>query len=399
MIEQALEIDILKNLSLDMHQGINTVTENVEYLESGIPILQSKHITKGFLNLEDTKYLSEKDYLKYKDKYQANIDDVLVCNIGTIGKSLRIDKAEKFLIAWNLFLIKLDNTKLYSQYFAHYLNHLSDQNYFDKFLTGGTVKFINKKTMGNIQVPILPLLQQQKIASILDAADALRQNDKALIAKYDELTQALFLDMFGDPVSNPKECKIVELGDICSKITDGVHAKPEYTETGVPFISVKDITTGALKFEKCKYISEEAHVKYFKRCNPEYLDILYTKVGATYGRPAIVDIKDEFSLYVSVALIKPKKDIINPYFLKEVMGNPVIKRQADKSIKGIGVPDLHLNMIKKFLLPLPPMDTQILFSERVGKIEEQRAIAQKSLEHSESLFNSLLQKAFKGELI
>ena len=298
---------------------------------------------------------------------------------------------------------------------AYFVSHLAailpnesiDMNYLSKYLfwynptnliLDEAYPSIRLEDINNLKIPLPPFPQQQKIANILDAADALRQNDKALIAKYDELTQALFLDMFGDPVSNPKGCKIVELGDICSKITDGVHAKPEYTETGVPFISVKDITTGVLKFEKCKYISEEAHIKYFKRCNPEYLDILYTKVGATYGRPAIVDVKDEFSLYVSVALIKPKKDIINPYFLKEVMGNPVIKRQADKSIKGIGVPDLHLNMIKKFLLPLPPMETQILFSERVGKIEEQRAIAQKSLEQSERLFNSLLQKAFKGEL-
>ena len=249
------------------------------------------------------------------------------------------------------------------------------------------------------EIPLPPLATQQKIAAILDAADELKQKDKALVAKYDELTQALFLDMFGDPVTNPKGCKIVELNDITTKITDGVHAKPIYTETGIPFISVKDITTGILKFEKCKYISKEAHEKYFKRCNPEYLDILYTKVGATYGRPAIVDVKNEFSLYVSVALLKPKKEIVNPYFLLEVMANPVIKRQADRSIKGIGVPDLHLNMIKKFLLPLPSMEEQLIFADRVKAIEEQKNIAQASALKSEELFNSLLQKAFNGELV
>ncbi len=282
--------------------------------------------------------------------------------------------------------------------------YLMSNDFNDKFLktikgVGGSLMRADPSQVAKFQIPLPPLEQQKKIAAILDAADAYRQKTKALITKYDELTQSLFLDMFGDPVSNPKGCEIVTLDDITSKITDGVHAKPVYTDSGVPFISVKDITTGVLKFENCKFISEEAHSNYYKRCNPEYLDILYTKVGATYGRPAIVDVKKEFSLYVSVALIKPKKDIINPYFLKEVMGNPVIKRQADKSIKGIGVPDLHLNMIKKFLLPLPPMETQILFSQRVEKIEEQKAQAQASLEKAEELFNSLLQRAFKGGVV
>ncbi len=204
--------------------------------------------------------------------------------------------------------------------------------------------------------------------------------------------------MFGDPVTNPKKLKIVELSEVALKITDGVHAKPEYTEKGVPFISVKDITTGILIFEKCKFISEDSHQKYFKRCNPEYLDILYTKVGATYGRPAIVNVKEEFSLYVSVALIKPKKEIINPFYLREALANPALKRQADKSIKGIGVPDLHLNMIKKFLIPLPNIDSQNKFSEIILVINTQKDILKKNLKESENLFNSLLQKAFKGGL-
>jgi type I restriction enzyme S subunit len=94
------------------------------------------------------------------------------------------------------------------------------------------------------------------------------------------------------------------------------------------------------------------------------MDILYTKVGATYGRPALIDTKVEFSVYVSVALLKPKTDIVNPTFLREVLAHPVIKRQADRSVKGAGVPDLHLIEIKKFLVPVPPLKTQLEFITR-----------------------------------
>ncbi|MCK5666436.1 MAG: restriction endonuclease subunit S, partial [Thiotrichaceae bacterium] len=214
----------------------------------------------------------------------------------------------------------------------------------------------------------------------------------------EQLIRSVFLDMFGDPVTNPKGWPIKKLQDVCLKITDGVHQKPIYTNEGVPFISVKNITTGKLLFEDCKFISKEAHEKYFKRCNPEYLDILYTKVGATYGRPAIVDVWEEFSLYVSVALIKPNKGLINSYFLKEALASPALKHQADRSIKGMGVPDLHLIEIKSFLVAVPPMEVQDEFVRKAEKIIKKLEILNRSLKHVEDMFNALTQQAFRGEL-
>jgi type I restriction enzyme S subunit len=399
MKRQLLKVDTLKNLTLDMHQGINTVTENVVYLEKGIPILQSKHITKGYLNLDDTKYLSEKDYLKYKDKYQANVDDVLVCNIGTIGKSLRILKADKFLIAWNLFLIKLDKTKLYSQYFAHYLNHLSDKNYFDKFLTGGTVKFINKKTMGNIEVPLPPLDVQQKIASILDAADTLRQKDKALLAKYDELTQALFLDMFGDIKNNPKNFPVFCLDSICIKITDGEHGTVDRINEGRLYLMARNIRDNFIDLSEVSFISEENHQKIFKRCNAEEGDILLVCVGATIGRMCIMPQMEEFSLARSVALLKPNKELVSSHFLYSALSTNFIQGVIKRSGNSSAQAGLYTGKIKKLEIFLPPIQLQRQFAERVAIIEQQKTQAQASLEKSEELFNSLLKKAFNGELV
>jgi len=95
----------------------------------------------------------------------------------------------------------------------------------------------------------------------------------------------------------------IELDEICYKITDGTHHTPNYTSSGVAFISVKDINDNKIDFSKCKYISREQHEALIKRCNPEKNDLLITKSG-TIGRMAIVPEKPEFSLFVSVALIK-----------------------------------------------------------------------------------------------
>jgi type I restriction enzyme, S subunit len=257
---------------------------------------------------------------------------------------------------------------------------------------------INRDDIYTTTIPLPPLAEQQRIAAILDKADALREKRRQALAKLDALLQSVFLEMFGDPVTNPKGWEIRKLKDLSNLITDGVHAKPNYTDEGVPFISVKDITTGRLYFDDCKFVSVEDHRKFTQRCKPELHDILYTKVGATYGRAVIVDTKEEFSLYVSVSLIKPKKEIIDPSFLQAVMNSPGIKRQADKCIKGIGVPDLHLIEIKNFLIPLPPRNVQMDFVMKVNAIyrliEEQKT----QLLKVEALFSSLQQRAFNGEL-
>jgi type I restriction enzyme, S subunit len=291
----------------------------------------------------------------------------------------------------------LPSKRHFPKFLYYYLNSIRNRVLNDAY--GGAQSHISQGYVKNLKIPLPPLETQKKIATILDKADDLRQNDRKILEKYDQLAKSVFLEMFGDPIKNTRGLKIARLVDITTKITDGVHAKPNYVEEGVPFISVKDITTGVLEFDKCKFISKEDHQNFTKRCRPEYEDILYTKVGATYGRPALVDKNIDFSIYVSVALIKPKREIINSYFLKEALAHPAIKRQADKAIKGIGVPDLHLNMIKEFVLPLPSLAEQEKYAAIMSKVEFQKKITQESIRKSEDLFQSLLQSAFKGEQV
>ncbi len=264
--------------------------------------------------------------------------------------------------------------------------------------TGASYPAVSDKIVMASPMPFVSVTEQRRIAAILDQVDALRAKRREALAQLDSLTQSIFIEMFGDPTINPKGMKVVRLADVTTRITDGVHQKPNYTDDGVPFISVKDITTGVLKFERCKFISEDDHKKYTKRCRAEYLDILYTKVGATYGRPALVDTDREFSLYVSVCLIKPKREVIDPFFLNAALGTSAIKKQADNRIKGIGVPDLHLDQIQNFIIPLPTFDEQQRFADRVATIQKQKTKYLLSVMEIESLFESLQSRAFRGEL-
>jgi type I restriction enzyme S subunit len=396
---------LLKDLVIDMHQGINTVTEKVEYLESGVPILQSKHITKGYLNLEDTKYLSNNAYLKYKEKYQPKVDDVLVCNIGTIGKSIRISKDDKFLIAWNLFLIQLDLSKLHSQYFAHYLNYLADRNYFDQFLTGGTVKFITKKTMGIIEIPLPPLATQQKIAAILDAADELRQKDKGLVAKYDELTQALFLDMFGDPVTNPKGWEKVELKKLIKNLNAGVSVNStdeEPNDNSVCILKTSCVYSGIFNPKQVKVIRHDEINR--AKLNPTKDSIIISRMNTTelVGKSAYIS-KNYNNIFLPDRLWQTEKTDVqhSVLWLSYCLGHDSFMNEIGKISSGTSgsMKNISKSTFLGLTLIFPPLKLQNQFAERVKAIEEQKSIAQASALKSQELFNSLLQKAFNGELV
>ncbi len=187
--------------------------------------------------------------------------------------------------------------------------------------------------------------------------------------------------------------KTVKLGDICNLITDGVHAKPDYTLEGVPFVSVKDISKKKLNLSNTKFISQESHEKYIKRCKPEFEDILYTKVG-TYGIASLVDTKEEFSLYVSVCLIKPKKELVDSKYLVHLLNSVIVERQADRLVRGIGVPDLHLIEIKKIKIPLPPLPEQKRIAEVLDCADALREKRRLALQKLDTLLQSVFLEMF-----
>ncbi|MFB2969553.1 restriction endonuclease subunit S [Aerosakkonema sp. BLCC-F183] len=164
----------------------------------------------------------------------------------------------------------------------------------------------------------------------------------------------------------PKGWVWVKLEDISIKITDGAHKTPTYLPSGIPFLSVKDIYDKKIHFAKCKYISQEEHLKLIDRCNPEPFDILITKSG-TIGRTAVVKTDKKFSLFVSVALIKPFHQYLSSDFLSFALDNYIDNIDIQKTIKAGVIKNFHIEDIKEVLVPLPPLLEQYRI---VAKIEE-----------------------------
>lgn len=171
------------------------------------------------------------------------------------------------------------------------------------------------------------------------------------------------------PFDIPDSWEWVRLGDILTKLTDGAHHTPTYIDTGIPFLSVKDISGGKIDFSKVKYISKEEHDILYKRCNPEKNDVLLTKVGTT-GIAKVIDVEKEFSLFVSIALLKFNKNFIYSYFLENLINSPLVKNQSSENTKGVGNKNLVLKSIAGFIIPLPPLKEQERIVEKVEKLQE-----------------------------
>ncbi len=164
----------------------------------------------------------------------------------------------------------------------------------------------------------------------------------------------------------PESWKWVRLGSVILKLTDGAHRTPTYTKKGVPFLSVKDISSGKIDYSNCKFISRKEHEILYERCNPEKGDLLLTKVGTT-GIPVIVETDDEFSLFVSVALLKLNTNLITIYFLKHLINSPLVQVQAKENTRGVGNKNWVMRDIANTIIPLPPLNEQ---KRIVEKLEE-----------------------------
>ena len=202
-------------------------------------------------------------------------------------------------------------------------------------------------------------------------------------------------------VQLPQGWEIKKLNEVCAKITDGTHQTPTYFKDGVIFLSSKNVTSGKINWVDIKYIDEKQHLEMHKRVAPRIDDVLLAKNGTT-GVAAIVDRDIVFDIYVSLALLRPLNQLL-PSYLLHFINSPLAKNQFNKRLKGIGVPNLHLEEIREVEIPLPPLPEQqrivAILDEAFATIAKAKANAEQNLKNAKELFESYLQSVFanKGE--
>jgi len=192
------------------------------------------------------------------------------------------------------------------------------------------------------------------------------------------------------------------LVDVCELITCGVAAKPKYVEEGIPFLSAKNVKNAKVIYSGYNCISEETYKELTKKNKALKGDILYTRVGS-YGEAAVIEENIDFGVFVSLTLIKTRKDILNNYYLKYYLNSHQIKTLAKNSITSSGVGNLNVGTVRKFPISLPLLKEQKQIVEILDTafeaIEKAKTNLEKNLTNTKELFNSKLNEIFsqKGE--
>jgi type I restriction enzyme S subunit len=385
-----------------------------ERIDNNFELMQKvrlKHIVKiskgkksTEVSLSNLRYiqigdLRNDDNLKYAEQNKSNVlctkNDILIAwdgaNAGIIGYNL-----EGAVGSTLAKLVINDNYKIFPNFLGRFLQTKSKS--LRDNCTGATIPHISKSELENIEIPLPDLSTQQKIAEILDTADQLRQFNKQLIEKYDALTQSLFLEMFGDPVRNEKGFLLKSLKEFGSsrlgKMLDGKkiignNLKPYLRNSNVQWF----------RFQLDNLLQMDFNENDKREFSLNSGDVLMCE-GGEIGRCAIW--KDEIGdCYFQKAIHRIRlndKYVLPEYFVymfKKISDNGGL----DEFKSAATISHLTGEKLKKMRMPIPPINLQNQFAERVQMIETQKQQAQEALEKSEDLFQSLLQRAFKGELV
>ncbi len=249
-----------------------------------------------------------------------------------------------------------------------------------------------------LPLPLPPLAEQRRIAEVLDRAEALLAKRRAALAQLDSLTQSLFLDLFGDPVSNPKKWPDPTLGGLLAFQQYGPRFYNEsYSADGIRIVRITDLSEeGVLDFSSMPrlVVSDEDREKY-ALCPG---DLIFARTGATVGKVALIQPNDPPCIAGAYFITMRFKESLVPIYARAVLTAPsvrgiVVKRSRQAAQQNFSGPGL-----RELPMPIPPIELQREFARRVRAVEKLKTAQRAALAELDALFASLQHRAFRGEL-
>jgi len=362
-----------------------------------LPILRAGNITDEGLVFDDLVFVPA-DCISEKQKIRKN--DVIIAassgSLDVVGKAARA--LQDFDGGFGAFCKVLrPGPDVDPSYFAHFFRTPEYRRRVSSLAAGVSINNLKNEHLDEIIIPLEPLPEQRRIAAILDKADELRAKRRAALKKLDELTQSIFLDMFGDPATNAKGFPIAHMGDVCD-VRDGTHDSPKYiSDGGYPLVTSKNVTGGVVDLTDVNYISEADYVQINKRSKVDRGDIILPMIG-TIGSPVLVDHEPCYAIK-NVALIKFLKTSPSAVFVRHLLSGHYFDYIVSRKNRGGTQKFVSLGDLRAFPLPLPSKGEQQEFARRVEAVEKARTISRTSEAELNALFASLQHRAFSGDLV
>jgi type I restriction enzyme S subunit len=274
-----------------------------------------------------------------------------------------------------------------------YLYYYLKKRGFKDVISGSAQPQITRQGLNKVKIPLPPLETQKKIAVILDKADELRKNDRKILEKYDQLAQSVFVEMFGDPSKNYKNWPkkpFRYFAKIDAKMTSDFQKYSEY-----PHIGIGNINQDTGTIHNIKLVKEENLVSGKYLFTNEH--IIYSKIRPNLNKVAIPNYSGLCSADAYPILVN--KLTTNKYFFTYILRSHLFIDHILKHSKRTNIPKANKSQVESFDCIAPPLNLQDQFADVISNIEKHKFLTVKSLEKSEDLFQSLIQRAFRGELV
>ena len=326
-----------------------------------------KNIKNNSLVIDDNTDVVDDEAIKLIHKRsQIKKGDVLFASIGRMGDMFIIEEEP---IGWDInesvFAFTLNTNIVKQKYFYYIFRVKSTLDYLISNSSGSTFKSIKMNQLKKMVFDIPPLEEQDYIISVLDKVCDVIEKRKQELEFLDNLIKARFVEMFGD-------CgNMVSMNDLCLIITDGTHQPPKFQETGIPFILVSNLSNNTVTYNTEKYISDETYNELYKRTPIEQGDLLLSTVGS-YGHPAVVTENIKFLFQRHIAYLKPRRELVNSFYLHGALLAPDGQRQIEEKVKGIAQKTLNLSDIRKIMIPLPKLEEQNAFADFVKQVDKSK---------------------------
>ncbi|MBU1366859.1 MAG: restriction endonuclease subunit S [Candidatus Omnitrophica bacterium] len=328
--------------------------------------------------------------------------NVIVARMQATNKVLLIDESTVDLIVSTGFLTLAPKDSFDEKYLSHYFSSPVFQRDKDKFCSGATQKAINNGSFGKLQVPKYSLTDQEAIADKLDEAEILRQKRKEQLALLDDYLKSAFLEMFGNPINNPKGWKLAELQEVCSEI----YRYPtfygfKYVENGIPVVKIGNILQEGIvnpDLSKYSFVTKEISESY-PRTILELHDILMAVRGdgSTVKRIGLVYHENLVGANISPNLLRfnTDKDIVLPIYLYMLITSPAGQQLLSQYITQTAKKTITATDIKQIKIPAPPLKLQEQYSKVFFGIQETKQKMRASLDEMDNHFNALMQRYFE----
>lgn len=378
-----------------------------EYLNStensdGLPVVWLDELFSGnAIDCSNARRL--RPTAKEIENYGLQRGDLLFCrsslNQEGIGYS-NVYTGEDWTSLFECHLIRISpNLSIADPYYLnHYLRSASARRFIKSRAKTSTMTTIDQGGISAIPVPLPPLPEQRRIAAILDKADALRTKRREALAQLDRLAQSIFVEMFGDPATNPKGWPVSRIGDLLESASYGTSEKSD-TSGQFPVLRMNNITrTGEMDFTDLKYMDLDAseHERYLVKAG----DVLFNRTNSAelVGKTSIYREAEPMAYAGYLVRLRTNADN-DPEYLAAFMNTPYTKRVLRGMCKSIiGMANINATEVQNIKIAQPPLELQVQFRERIESLNQVKTSHRAMLAELDGLFSSIQHRAFRGEL-